>query len=149
MKIRTIILCLVSIINISSSAEPSVTNSASPETSDDVILHLSMPNKEGDKFWYRVKRERLSGLPTWNGKTEPPLSLSSAIKIAESYIQQVEPNSKGESLAVVFMKSMNVYSEGQKNHWFYKLSFKTEDKFMNIYVLMDGSVVEPIPDNSK
>ncbi len=97
-----------------------------------------------DEWW--ISSARISALPTWNpGKEKMPLSVEDACKVASKWVKE-KNNVMAVSLEIVEIFSINPNDETLKGKFVFKLKYKVEGTVDQVvcFVLMDGSVLEPI-----
>ena len=103
---------------------------------------------EGREFNYHLSTDDVKDTPSWsplNG--DPPLSLQNALKIARENLKRFVKNTKHWDVSAIKL----VQVDTQK--WIYDISFaclksecyenKNFDVSFNLWVKMDGSIVEP------
>ena len=114
---------------------------------DVTFLHYSASN--GQKFVYAAPAKRLSTIPKWKAKGEPPLSIGKALSSALQNLKNKHPDSVFEvdEIEIDSSRYNSVAAEkAEERCWFYKLRLKATNQRLKIrvIVLMDGSIVEPV-----
>jgi len=98
----------------------------------------------------RVSFEKLSKTPSWNAEeTLPPLDMKSALKIAREYLKKNQKEHTAFGLSDIRLEQC-ISPKYIPNKWFYGMTIiKTKEgsplpEFLQISIMMDGTVVEPI-----
>jgi hypothetical protein len=100
----------------------------------------------GNVYSYKISDEDLVNTPKWNpAKEEPPLSLRKAVEIARLNLRRFVKKPDGLDVEKIELRQMGIEA------WLYQIGFhcwkdECEDKAgasFNIYVKMDGSVIDP------
>ena len=103
-----------------------------------------------NRISYRTTKEILGKCPDWKLDKEPPLPVSTATEIANTWIKKKYPKFNKFSIAAITLSK--IWDREYQNKWYYSISvnaFADIDgintrSFFSVIILMDGSVVEPI-----
>jgi hypothetical protein len=109
-----------------------------------------LQTRQGSYTW-EITGDRLSSTPTWNSETQAaPLSLDKACQLGRAWLAKngFAKADFDEARVVGYPEAwMVLASKGKtQRHFYYWLMYRTGDfggSFMYVYVLMDGTVVEP------
>jgi hypothetical protein len=100
----------------------------------------------GNAYSYKITDEDLLKTPSWNpARDGPPLSLRKAVEIARVKLRSFVKKADGLGVEKIALTQLGV------EKWLYEVSFhcwrdECEDSAgsdFNIYIKMDGSVIEP------
>jgi|GEM_PF-2571905 len=104
--------------------------------------------REGQEYRYELETEDVKNTPSWNPANggDPPLSWQSAVQIARANLKRFVKNADGWKIKTIKLDEVDT----QK--WIYDISFsclsqeclEKFDTSFNLWVKMDGVVVEPI-----
>jgi hypothetical protein len=91
---------------------------------------------------YIIKSWQFNKSATWNGKGEPNLSISSAIKTAKQYLN------KKEKLLLKEISLRPSFNKSGESVWYYYITFskspyKFNQKEFEVVVLSSGEIVAP------
>jgi len=123
-----------------------------PNWADDAKKNLASEGKVmthiiswGNRIYAAATPEQVAKCPAWDGKSEPPLPVSNAIKLAHSRIGQDNPT-------LVRLELDNIkLQEGNSEKWIYTVEFNGEAQLDDgrtaharfvACVMMDGTVLE-------
>ena len=99
----------------------------------------------GKKFHFQVTAERVLKAPVWKSDdVSPPLAARKADELATAKFRQLIPDWDTWKRERIVLEDL-----GDGLHWIYVVEFmqtsssKVKPPFLNVIVLMDGTVVEP------
>lgn len=102
----------------------------------------------GDSYAYKLTDQDFVNTPSWNGQdetTEPPLSMSRALKIARENLPRFVKNVESWKMRMIMLQSIG------EDKWYYRVHFfcsgavcrEIEDRNFTAIVKMDGTIIEP------
>ena len=104
---------------------------------------------EGKRTYYMAPREAVQNSPTWDARSDPPMSVSQAISSAIAWLQAKHASFTFDGVNYVTLSK--IWENDFPNRWYYSLMATgraTIDgtevcKSFNVILLMEGTVVEP------
>lgn len=99
-----------------------------------------------------ASRDQWRAQPNWtpSSATEPPLSVSKAAQIAETWLRKQHPDIARMTLSQVALRVQSSSGTGIEDRWFYRIEFQPIVAGKKVWgadlvavVLLDGSVVVP------
>jgi len=111
----------------------------------------------GPTLIYAATREQALRNPRWDGRNDPPLGLGKAIEIAEDHVRKQLSENEQLRLSSITAEQIYVMSFSNRfdNRWYYVIVLMkripeeknvkgwTAEGVPPVYVLMDGTVIEP------
>ncbi len=130
MKTPTILTLIFSILTLCAIAEDQIE-----------LKSVSIIGKENFDLHFKVTKERFLSTPHWDGKGKLPLALDKAIEMAQSNVAQNNPQ-KDFRIDEIELKKKSYQAESR---WYYIIQFKGDisGKDERVYILLDGSIVQP------
>jgi TonB family protein len=112
------------------------------------LLTNRAPN--GQAQVWDIDVTRVMALPRWNTDTDPPVSLSEALRLARSWIAGRNPQAERfVLLSANFLRRPLMAPDGSGEFWFYIITYSrdfvpsVQNPPLQAVVLLDGTVVEP------
>jgi hypothetical protein len=114
------------------------------ETLDDREIGKTV-DPDGTTREYRATYERLRRTPPWiPGKGEIPLSMDEATRIAQKWLEDRNPEQKSLRPSRFHLSHFEESPEGPRWVWTVWLGKGGHGPDYAVYILMDGTVLEPI-----
>jgi len=105
------------------------------------LKSVSIMGKENLELRFSLTKEKFLSTPHWDGKGNLPLALDKAIEIARAEVARKNPAKEFSVDEIELIKK----SDAEEFRWYYKIQFDGDipKKDERVYVLLDGSIVEP------
>jgi hypothetical protein len=104
----------------------------------------------GKRFGVTVTEEALKKAPTWKAEADdPPLAARKAMKIADAAFARLLPEAKKDEFRLEYL----ILRTGPGNGWYWVAQYRATGggtgipSALQVVILMDGSVVEPVVTN--
>ena len=102
---------------------------------------------DGTNLYWRVSPERLDKTPEWDPGQPLPISIKKAVGIAKDYVKKLYPDKPADVVRVELDHVSYKLPGDNKNlreRWIHVIHFDSATIPVDVYILMDGSIVEPV-----
>jgi hypothetical protein len=106
-------------------------------------------DSDGKTSTYIVSTTDLYKSPEWNGTGEPPLSIATAVSLAETWLKTQNPEFKNFRVNTIMLTRVGEWSI--KNRWYYDISLEAYSAIksgeihstLQTIMLLNGKFIEP------